>query len=665
MELPWGMLFMLTGALVSEAVLENYYPKQNITCSQGLARCRAKEAFPLGLHDFGPVEILGLDVKPMLCCKENRKCKTCVHTRILLRILPKDDEGEKRSGEHEDSGDAAAVTVCFLSGPNLPHCWKVNFVVTPNARENHSKAELTVVQYDGIFLGTTVNVTVKSMVRSVRFPHLSEACAFTDIEECKTPRIYPEIDRHKGVVELKEASEDLNQPKSLLMCMKRGRQGMCLNLPSSKWTIPLHAVTPCLCFQAWREETPYSRSEFCPFSNNTEFQKNIMKNVSLSVAHAVSNKGHPVLSWNLTAPCRLEAELWPCQMEAESDSGCKEVQGFRVTLGTYSQWQENVTTLWTSGTFEDLVDIHSTNLFLHCMMVKLEEETLGPLCQHDIRRGRWSILVLVTLLVFSLTVFGMYVLREKLKGWHSNWDKRHHSKEGLGEVLLLHTSEADQGSLVCGLGTVLSEIGFRVYLDLWSQAEVCSVGPAPWLHSHISHLHKHSGKALILLSGSALDRAKGFWDIWNEEKNGKGQLPDMKENGIVGDKPLPGISLDVFGSALGCILSDHLKDGAADHFALVQFDSHKFINREMDVPELFQGLRLYQLPSETCRLLTELHADRPESISAQLKMVLWLRRASRRLAKGLRDSGKELRTRADSMFTQLDVLSMEGEETVI
>uniref|UniRef100_A0A4W4E285 Interleukin 17 receptor C n=1 Tax=Electrophorus electricus TaxID=8005 RepID=A0A4W4E285_ELEEL len=560
MELPWGMLFMLTGALVSEAVLENYYPKQNITCSQA-SNLISKEAFPLGLHDFGPVEILGLDVKPMLCCKENRKCKTCVHTRILLRILPKDDEGEKRSGEHEDSGKHTFKVVCVCS------C----------------------------------------------------VCVFVCVCSCVSPRIYPEIDRHKGVVELKEASEDLNQPKSLLMCMKRGRQGMCLvrGLPPEPTPHLFHQAI----FPHWKllfHSSSLSKKQptdlnfyISAFLSIAEFQKNIMKNVSLSVAHAVSNKGHPVLSWNLTAPCRLEAELWPCQMEAESDSGCKEVQGFRVTLGTYSQWQENVTTLWVSTSL--------SSIFSSCFVM----------CP-SVRRGRWSILVLVTLLVFSLTVFGMYVLREKLK-------------EGLGEVLLLHTSEADQGSLVCGLGTVLSEIGFRVYLDLWSQAEVCSVGPAPWLHSHISHLHKHSGKALILLSGSALDR----------------------ENGIVGDKPLPGISLDVFGSALGCILSDHLKDGAADHFALVQFDSHKFINREMDVPELFQGLRLYQLPSETCRLLTELHADRPESISAQLKMVLWLRRASRRLAKGLRDSGKELRTRADSMFTQLDVLSMEGEETVI
>ncbi|XP_076858849.1 uncharacterized protein il17rc [Brachyhypopomus gauderio] len=666
MGLPWGsLLFVLTGALVSAAVLENYYPKQNITCSQGLAQCKVKEESPLVLPVFDPVEILHLDAKPMLCCRENRKCKVCLYIRILLRILPNEDEREERSEEHEENDDETVVTVCYISGPYLPHCWKVSFIVSPAARKNHEKAELSIVQYDGVFLGTTVNVTVKSMIRSVTFPPLSEVCPSADIEECKTPKVIMVIDRQRGVAELKDASKDLPHAKPLLMCVKRGRTGTCRNFPSSKWTIPLHAISPCLCFQAWREESAYSRSGFCPFSNYTEFQKNVVSNVSLSVAHALSNEGLPVLSWNLTAPCRLDVELWLCRIEADSGGHCRELQGNRVHVSTDSQWQENATTLWTSDAFVNL-DIHAANHFMHCVMFKIEEETFGPLCQYDVHRGRWSLPVFVTLLVFSVAVLGMFVIWSKLTGWHSNWTRSHRSKDGLGKVLLLHacSSEKGQDHLVCGLGTVLRDLGFVVYLDLWNQSEVSSVGPAPWLHSRLGQL-KHSGRALIVLSSSALERARGFWDVWLGGKDEERPRPDTKADEILCDKNLPGISSDVFGSALSCILRDHLKGAAGKHFALVQFDSQKLIKGEKDVPELFRGLRLYQLPSETRQLLMELHRDRPKSISTQLKMVLWLSKASRRLVKGLKNPGTDVRTCAESMLTQMDNMTMErqGEET--
>lgn len=78
----------------------------------------------------------------------------------------------------------------------------------------------------------------------------------------------------------------------------------------------------------------------------TEIRKNAAKNVSFSVRHSETNEGHPALSWNVSAPCRLEAEVWPCQRAVYLGGGCSEVRGFRRHVST--GWEENITMVWVS-----------------------------------------------------------------------------------------------------------------------------------------------------------------------------------------------------------------------------------------------------------------------------------------------------------------------------
>lgn len=68
--------------------------------------------------------------------------------------------------------------------------------------------------------------------------------------------------------------------------------------------------------------------------------------MSLSVAHSETNEGRPALSWNMSAPCRLEAEVWPCQMAVTLGGGCTEVPGFRRNIST--GWEENISMVWVS-----------------------------------------------------------------------------------------------------------------------------------------------------------------------------------------------------------------------------------------------------------------------------------------------------------------------------
>ncbi|XP_017580000.1 uncharacterized protein il17rc isoform X2 [Pygocentrus nattereri] len=654
MGLGGFVLVLLAGALASSELLEKHQLRQTLTCSQGLDECTADESFRVEPLDSGPVEVTGLGVKAALCCRNNQKCKACLLISVRLRILENEEISGGQLGEDADEDkDDAAVTVCYYSGPSLPRYKVISFRVTPAARKSREH-ELTVVEDKGVYLGSSVNVRVRSFNRSATFPLQRKVCPSAEVEECekcRTPRVVAVTDEQRGVVNLTVADEDTGQLQLLQMCVKRGEQGLCLQSSSS---VPLHAVTPCMCFEVWMEGST-CRSKLCPFSEKEEFRGNVLRNTSLSVVHSKTNEGRPALSWNLAAPCRLEAEVWPCRMDAGSGQGCGEVLGFRVKRNESSQWWENNATLWTSGSF---VDIGSKDRFLHCVMFEVDGKIFGPLCQHDTHRQRWSVPVLAMLLFLSLVGVAVCFLRSRLRGCISDWERSHCSAEARGEVLLLHASGADvlEAGLVCQLGTELSELGFGVSLDLWSQAELSSLGPGPWLHSKLGLLQRRRGKALLVLSGSALDTAQACWDSWIGEK--KGGPEGAKKDQTAWCKPTPCFS-DVFGSALSCIFSAHLKGGTAERFVLVHFDSQKLINGGRAMPMLFQGLELYSLPSESRQLLAELCPEQPESFSMRIKKLLWLRRASRHLTKGLKNSGKRLWPQAQSVLTQVEILEEE------
>lgn len=212
-----------------------------------------------------------------------------------------------------------------------------------------------------------------------------------------------------------------------------------------------------------------------------------------------------------------------------------------------------------------------------------------------------------------------------------------------GQVLLLHSPAADP-QLVCKLGLLLDELGFGVFLDLWNQKELCSLGPAAWLHSKLDHIQKHGGKALLLLSPSMLHRAESYWNIAVEKQG----------------SPATYYS-DTLASALACIFADRQKGGAAQRFILVQLDCHELLIKE-ELPVLLRGLPLYKLPSQSQGLLMELCLESPTNVCGKLKKMWWIKRARRKLAKGVQNISIT-RVRTETMLTQSDSLSLDTEDT--
>ncbi len=214
-----------------------------------------------------------------------------------------------------------------------------------------------------------------------------------------------------------------------------------------------------------------------------------------------------------------------------------------------------------------------------------------------------------------------------------------------GQVLLLHSSATDP-QLVCKLGQLFSELGFKVFLDLWNQTELGSGGPATWLHSKLDYIQRHGGKALLVLSPTIMQRAELYWKIAVERQSNAATY-----------------STDMLASALGCIFADRQKGCASQRFILVQLDVHELhINEEHDMPKLLRGLPLYKLPSQSQGLLMELCLESPNNMSGKLKKMWWMKKAQRKLAQGVQNIFKS-RVRTESMLTQFDSLSLDTEDT--
>lgn len=205
-------------------------------------------------------------------------------------------------------------------------------------------------------------------------------------------------------------------------------------------------------------------------------------------------------------------------------------------------------------------------------------------------------------------------------------------------VLLYPPDENEQAlpGLLCQLGSSLQDLGFTVSLDLWSQTELSILGPVPWLHSRLDRLQRQGGKVVLVLTQVTWTRAEE-WGALSCSRSTPTENNRNKEN-PEGSSPTSSHRADVFGASLSCILADCLQGRAGERFMLVQFESlpPEPPGSFRPLPQLFRGLHVYSLPSQSLGFLTELAgAQRAASASTRRKRAGGLRIASRALAQKL------------------------------
>jgi len=227
-------------------------------------------------------------------------------------------------------------------------------------------------------------------------------------------------------------------------------------------------------------------------------------------------------------------------------------------------------------------------------------------------------------------------------------------------VVLLHQSDGGSEEeqalpvLLSRLGASLQSLGFSVTLDLWSQTELAVLGPVPWLHSQLDRIQRQGGKVVLVLSRAAWSRADEWGGQGWERGGAKGRESraggeeETEEDGK--GRPVAASSkhVDAFSASLSCVLADYMQGRAGERFVLVQFESlpPQAPGSNRPLPELFRGLYLHCLPSQSLAFLTDLAGARhgtgaasAASASARRKKAGKLRVASRVLARGLTGAG--------------------------
>ncbi|XP_030585379.1 uncharacterized protein il17rc isoform X2 [Archocentrus centrarchus] len=609
--LGWPLLCVLLTLHMSACRLEILeHDSHDVVCSQGLYECTMEDENPLDPQNSVEVQTLKPDFK--LCCKNKTACTLCLVIDMEFYIDP-DEEAQGSSGSQEEYSEEqvnlkGSLTVCHHTGTLIPSCKKVEFTVNHAALIQQHQVSVVIADPGGFPFDSRLIVYIpqKNLTQNVVAPSFNEVCSQElqkIVQQCQAPKIRIAVTPEKNQVELKFEGSN----KTLLMCVHYEEKGRCRSW--DRMTIPLYSVTPCMCIQMWEKDNQMSlRSQQCPFNKidiRHVSEKNVWENITVSGPREQETFDHGamLLSWNVSAPCRLHGEVWLLYEDGLSGST------LRQPLAYGAAWKQNNKGLWVKTfVFENIRPKP-----LPCLMMRVNgmEHDLGPFCFDTAGRWRWSLLAVVGMLLACMSVLMFGVFHKSVKNWVWSWQHGGIVKIGRRRhVVLLSPPDVDDGisELVYQLGSFLSNNGFSVSIDQRSRKEQCTWGPLPWLHSQLLELNRLGGRVLLVLTRKALERTEE-WMHCNKDilKGGMG-----KEEKDV-PKLWPPYS-DLFTASLFLIQADKLLRRAGERFLLITFDSHSTQTQTSNrsLPELLQGLPLFRLPSQTQSLLAEINIKETE-----------------------------------------------------
>uniref|UniRef100_A0A673MA41 Interleukin-17 receptor C-like n=1 Tax=Sinocyclocheilus rhinocerous TaxID=307959 RepID=A0A673MA41_9TELE len=557
-----------------------------LTCGQGIIYCEVNSGGHTCIQDDEHVYVSSLDAY-IVQCQKQQTWSLCL--KVLVNVTVRDADqpvtgdgsGEEaevmHGGAHQGDLDnmtsaAAAVRVCYTYS-SQSHFSMLRFTVRSSAFDDKATLQVwmsLVVDIPEAELGSSVvvhssctNSCTHAQTKLVDLPSIEEVCSKgLDAIFCKVPpKLHKKTDHATGAIKLYVASADEERFQEFSACQKLGRKGRCLtvewNNASHEFELLPSSVAPCLCFEIWGN---FPRTEYCPFLNETA-----VSGASVSVSLAETGTHLKALVWSLSAPCRLEAQLWLCRKGSGLDSRCHAVNSrSQVHTRLDDSWKETQHRHWQlKGEFLQ-VERHPSL----CVQVKVAgmDGFLGPVCPFEVKRDHWGVPLVLCALLVCLSVLAAYAVQGTLKSCVFRWLKVDDVKPAAGgvEVLLVCPPDADctVTDSVCRLCSSLSAVGFRVSLDLWSRSEISALGPVPWLHSCLDQVQRRGGKAVLVLTQAACERAEE-WGCRVAR-----QRPEEERQTWV-DRGVQSLTCsEVFDASLSCILTDYLLGRAGERFML-------------------------------------------------------------------------------------------------
>ncbi|XP_052418873.1 interleukin-17 receptor C isoform X1 [Carassius gibelio] len=629
----WPLLLVSVPLCIFTQALERIELREDhvLTCGQGIIHCGVKAGGPCILEDEH-VLVSSLDAYVVQCQKQ-QAWSLCLKVLVNVTVTGADQPVTSDGSGEEGTEDMhhVDVSVCYTYSSQR-HSRVLRFTVRSTAFDDSTALQVWmsfVVNISKAELGSFVLVhsSFSNSTKRVVLPSEEEACSKgLDAIFCKAaPTLLRKTDMVSGAVILYVTSADQERFREFNVCQKLDRKGHCVEVEwknaSHEFKIPLGSVAPCLCFEIWGQ---FLRREYCPFLNESAVSGS---SVSVSLAENKTRLQQPALVWSLSAPCRLEAQLWLCRKGSGLDSSCQAVSSISPVLTRLNDsWKQTDHRHWKlEGEFLQ-VDRHPSL----CLQVNVAgmDGYLGPVCPFEVSRARWSVPLVLCVLLVGLSVLAAYAVQGTLKSCVFRWLKVDDVTPAVGgvEVLLVCPPDADRAvaDLVCRLCSSLSAVGFSVSLDLWSRSEISALGPVPWLHSCLDRVQRRGGKAVLVLTQAACERAEE-WGCRVAQQRPEEERQTWVDRGVQS----PTCS-EVFDASLSCILADYLLGRAGQRFMLVHFDGQ---SPATALPEFFRELLLFSLPSQSLDFIMELRRGAGEGhrVSERWGRALASRAVSRSL----------------------------------
>ncbi|RVE73214.1 hypothetical protein OJAV_G00047920 [Oryzias javanicus] len=620
----WGLLCMFLSLTESGWSLEVSDPKEVIWlqstddaltgsaaalwCSgPALSECAAYDEIPV--TDGDTVDVMRLNSDFRLCCEKERECVLCLVIDATLYIPPdKDQESDGQSGADEEypneENDKESFRVCYKDTASIGTCKKVEFNLKDLIPGNHTEISMVISHNGGFPFGLRLDVTAKGFSQAVTAPSLQEVCSQKKLQKylksCQGPSVTHVINHTMNWMELLVDGEREDLPS---LCVQYEREGICQRMKET--TIPLQSLAPCMCFQAWYEEERESmRTLYCPFVDEgfpQELQENVRRNLTVDVHLRQVKDQKTMLFWNLSAPCRLKGEVRLC-----SESSCSKTHTDTEQLSVQN-WEQTEMQLWKlEGMFPNVEGTWNTSF---CIQIQIEGKWQESICTNKPGRWRWSLLVVGSMLLISLTAFMIYFFHDFIKKWVQSYHRGKFVPIALqlkkGHVVLVSPPKVDDGvsESVRQLGSLLSQQGFSVAVDHWSRTEQGILGPLPWLHSQMLKVESVGGRCVLILTQETKERTQD-WSLSNVDGNG----PDQARCPYS----------DLFYATLFLIQRHKLQNTASERFTLVTLESNL---TQDNLPELLHKLPLFHYPSQTGALMADLTSQRKKSV----RMWAWPR----------------------------------------
>ncbi|XDV48326.1 hypothetical protein PO909_017757 [Leuciscus waleckii] len=632
----WALLLVSLLQWIFTQALERVELQEDhlLTCGQGIIHCKVKLGGPTCIGDDERVHVTRLDAF-IVECRKQKNWSLCL--KILVNVSVRDAEGAVTgdgSAEEEEEEDLGVIIRLCYTFPSQRFSGTIRFTVPNSALQDSTTLQVwmsLVVEIPKAELGSEVVVHSPNTnsTKDVRIPSKEEAVTSSHwlLWFPVAPRLHRRTDPVTGAITLYVADADKWRSQEFSACQRWDRNGSCLkvewNNTSDEFEISQGSVAPCLCFEIWGN---FPRTKYCPFLNETAVS---VSSVSVSLSETEAREERPALVWTLTGSCRFEAQLWVCRKSSGLDSRCHALNTrSHVHVYQNNSWiqimQDTDYKHWQlRGEFLQ-VERHP----LLCVQVKVAgmEGSVGPVCPFEVKRTYWIFPLVLCVLLVCLSVLGAYAVQGTLKSWVFRWLKLDDVNTVSGGVELLLVCPPDSDAIViqlmCRLGSSLSALGFTVSLDLWNRSEINALGPVPWLHSCLDRVRRSGGKAVMVLTPEACERA--------EQWCCRGGKPE-EETGVQSST-----CSEVFDALLSRVLGDYLLGRAGERFVLAQFDGRC---TSTALPEFFRGLPLFSLPSQSLDFLMELTQGTRTGarVCERWERAGALRAASRALSGALRE----------------------------